>query len=393
MAKSKQNKTDKLSINNIFKDYVKNEGKGLFEIFDESALTEIKGWISTGNPSLNAILGGSLTRAIPKGRITAFAGRPGVGKSFIIANIIREAQSQGMGVIMFETENAVDRKQLERLGCNCSEILFQPATTITKWQVDVCKVLKDLHSKHPDVEWLVITDSLANLVTDKEIEDTKKGDVKSDQGQRAKQLKAASRMIQKEVAFNNATMVLSNHTYESPGAYPGVPPEEIFTGGQGFIFMCSQIVFLRKYHIKEEIEDLDAVTKKEAKKKKRATGVRVVATIYKNRHVPTEASQGQFYIDFNKGLLKYPGLLSYARKYDFISKKNDQWWDVVGLDKSVHNKEIYEPWVWEPIMESLSQKIEEELKFSSFQDEAMLAELEEASKDTQGEDSNEENDD
>jgi recombination protein RecA len=373
MAKAKATKqNDKVDIKNIFSDYVKNEGKGKFELFDESSMTEIKGWISTGSPALNSIMGGNYFKAIPKGRITAFAGRPGVGKSFIVANIIREAQSQGMGVIFFETENAVDRAFLERLGVDTSTILYQPATTITSWEVDVCQTLESLHTQHPNVEWLVITDSLANLTSEKEHADVKKGDVKSDQGQRAKQLKAASRIVQKAVAFNNATMVVTNHTYEVPGAYPGVPPEEVFTGGQGFIFMCTQIVFLRKYHEKEEGNQLS-----DNKKKKFVTGARIVATVVKNRIVP-EGKQAQFYISFKTGLQKYPGLLEDALKHGLIEKASAGWWQIPHLDKKVRTGNLYEDEIWEPIIEPLSEKVEQELAYSEFHDKEVMEEMAEA---------------
>lgn len=373
MAKSKTTtQNTPPDIKNIFSAYVKNEGKGKFELFDESAMTEIKGWISTGSPSLNSIMGGNFHRAIPKGRITAFAGRPGVGKSFLVANVIREAQLQGMGVVFFETENAVDRDFLQRLGVDTGSILYQPATTITKWEVDVCTVLENLHEQHPDVEWLVITDSLANLTSEKEHADVKKGDVKSDQGQRAKQLKAASRIIQKAVAFNNATMVVTNHTYEVPGAYPGVPPEEVFTGGQGFIFMCTQIVFLRKYHEKEEKANLS-----DNKKKKVVTGARIVATVVKNRIVP-EGKQAQFYISFRTGLQKYPGLLEHALKHGSIEKASAGWWYVPHLDKKVRTGELYTEDVWEPIIGPLSDKVEEELAYSEFHDKEVMEEMADA---------------
>jgi recombination protein RecA len=295
MAKNKA--PDKVvSIRDIFKDITSTYKR--FELADECASLTDKGFISTGSMSLNSIMSGNLHEGIKKGGITAFAGRESVGKTYICMNIMREAQKQDMGVILFDAEGAYTNKSLTQVGVDPETVLFQNADTIHNFQIDVCNILKELNTKYPEKEWLVVLDSLVNLITEKELEDTKKGEIKSDQGQRAKQIKAASRMIQKSISSYNGTLIITNHTYESPGAYPGIPPEEIFSGGSGFLYMAHQIVFLKKYDEKEEI-----LTVEGSKKKKQSTGIRVVAITKKNRCCPSGKS-ANFYINYKKGLLK-----------------------------------------------------------------------------------------
>ena len=369
MAKSKKTKTPQVSVKDLFKNIATIHNR--FEMADESAALAEKGFIGTGSMALNSIMAGSLYDGIKKGGITAFAGREQTGKTFICMNIMKEAQAAGMGVVLFDTEGAYTNASLKAIGVNPEEVLFQSADTVANLQIDVCKILKELHSLDENREWLIVLDSLANLVTDKEIRDTDKGDVKSDQGQRAKQLKAASRLIQKAVSNFNGTMVVTNHTYESPGAYPGIPPEQIFTGGSGFLYMAHQIVFLRKYDEKEEVQTIEG-----QKKKKEATGIRVTAITKKNRCCPS-GKQVNFYINYKKGLLQFPGLLDYAANYGLISPQPAGWYYIPHLDQKVRGAaSVYSPEVWEPIIEQLNKHIVEDFAFPDQGDDSLLEDIE-----------------
>jgi recombination protein RecA len=370
MAKAKtNNQVD--SLEDIFASVAKKNSK--FEIADEAVSLQDKGFISTGSMALNTIMAGSLYEGIPKGGIIAFAGRESTGKTYICKSIIKEAQKQDIGVIIFDTEGAYSKKDLITMGIDPKKILFQDADTITNFQVDVCQLLKELHEQYPEREWLVVVDSVANFVSTKEEEDTfKKGDPKSDQGQRAKQLKAASRIVQKAVCKNNATLVLTNHTYEKPGAYPGVPPEQVFSGGSGFLYMSHQIVFLKKYLEKEEVETHDDKNKK----KKTSTGIKVTAITAKNRVCP-EGKSINFYINYKHGLLPYIGLIDLAVQFEFLEPCAGGWFYVPHLDKKVRGPEqVYSKEVWKPILEDLNKKVVEEYAFPDAGNDALLEDIE-----------------
>ena len=79
-------------------------------------------WVSTGNYALNYRISGYFDRGIPLGKVTTFAGESGSGKSFIVSgNIAREAQKQGIFVVMIDSENALDSDWLQALGVDTSE--------------------------------------------------------------------------------------------------------------------------------------------------------------------------------------------------------------------------------------------------------------------------------
>jgi RecA/RadA recombinase len=371
LAKSKKTETEQGNMRSIFSKYTKEKGKNKFELFDESEFTEIPGYISTGCHSLNSIISGDVYKGIAKRRITAFAGKPGVGKTYFITNLIREAQKEGIGVIFFETEGAVTKDGFENLGVDTEQILFQSATTIAQWQVDVCQVLQDLHEEYPDKEWLVVTDSIANLTTEKEENDTyTKGTPKSDQGARAKQLKAASRLIQKAVGTCNATLVVTNHTYEKPPPYPNMPTEEVFSGGSGFIFMCSTIIMLTKKL--DEEKEKNAETGKE---EKTAVSAVLRAETTKNRLVP-EGKRANILLNFEKGLHPYYGLLKYALDGKLL-KKSGGWWTLPDGSKVQGDDKIYSKEVFGVILDEVNEYIKNKFSYSKFQDEEVIKEIEE----------------
>ena len=79
-------------------------------------------WVSTGNYTLNYRISGDFKKGIPLGKVTVFAGESGAGKSYICSgNIVRNAQEQGIFVVLVDTENALDEDWLKALGVDTSE--------------------------------------------------------------------------------------------------------------------------------------------------------------------------------------------------------------------------------------------------------------------------------
>jgi RecA/RadA recombinase len=79
-------------------------------------------WISTGNYALNYLMTGDFNKGIPLGKVTVLAGESGSGKSYIAAgNIVKNAQDQGIFVILIDTENALDETWLQALKVDTSD--------------------------------------------------------------------------------------------------------------------------------------------------------------------------------------------------------------------------------------------------------------------------------
>src|SRR5216683_800735 len=80
-----------------------------------------KYWLDAGNYCINKVLSGSYSKGIASGRLAAFTGPSGSGKSFIMGNLIKSALSKkdvDWGVLAIDSENALDDNYLNNIGAN-----------------------------------------------------------------------------------------------------------------------------------------------------------------------------------------------------------------------------------------------------------------------------------
>jgi RecA/RadA recombinase len=232
--------------------------------------------------------------------------------------------------------------------------------TIADVKNKLVKLLREINKQFPETKILVVLDSLGNLVSDKQlygdIEDNKIG---HDQGMKAKELKALSAILTAELGRCNACMVVINHIYLKPGQNPALPPEQVFSGGSGFLYTASVIVYMRKTHDKEETENLET-----GKAQKQTVGVFITGTTKKNRIIP-EGKSGVFNISFTKGMNRWYGLLGDALEHGFIEEASPGWYYVKHLDQKVREKALYKDEIWEPMFNDLCDKIQETNKYVS----------------------------
>lgn len=198
-------------------------------------------WISTGNYTLNKLISGDFHKGIPLGKVTVFAGSSGAGKSFIASgNIVRNAQEQGIYVVLIDSENALDESWLTALGVDTSE------DKLLKFNVamidDVAKIINDFVKQYkaeygetpennedddrPKV--LFVIDSLGMLLTPTDVDQFSKGDLKGDMGRKPKALTALVRNCVNMFADLNMGLVATNHTYASQDMFD---PDDKISGG------------------------------------------------------------------------------------------------------------------------------------------------------------------
>lgn len=181
-------------------------------------------WIDTGSYGLNYLISNDFYRGIPMGKVTVLAGESGSGKSFISSgNLVRNAQKQGIFVVLIDTENALDESWLHALGVETTEdkLLKLSVSMID----DVAKIISDFvkqykedygHlSKEERPKVLFVVDSLGMLLTPTDVDQFNKGDMKGDLGRKAKSLTALVRNSVNLVAQYDIGLVCTNHTYES----------------------------------------------------------------------------------------------------------------------------------------------------------------------------------
>jgi len=273
-------------------------------------------WISTGNYALNYLISGDFNKGVPLGKVTVFAGESGAGKSYICSgNIIKNAQQQGIYVVLIDSENALDESWLHALGVSTDEskllklsmaMIDDVAKTIATFMGDY-KQLPD--GERPKV--LFVIDSLGMLLTPTDINQFEAGEMKGDLGRKPKALTALVRNCVNMFGSYNVGLVCTNHTYASQDMFD---PDDKISGGQGFIYASSIVVAMKKLKLKED-EDGNKVTD--------VMGIRSACKVMKTRYAkPFEGVQVK--IPYETGMNPYSGLTDLAEKKGLLKKDGNR---------------------------------------------------------------------
>lgn len=257
-------------------------------------------WISTGNYALNYRLSGDFHKGIPLGKVTVFAGESGAGKSFICSgNLVRNAQQQGIYVILIDTENALDEKWLHDLGVDTSEekLLKLNMAMIDDVAKTISEFMKEYKEMTERPKVLFVIDSLGMMLTPTDVNQFEAGDMKGDMGRKPKALTSLVRNCVNMFGSYNVGMVCTNHTYASQDMFD---PDDKISGGQGFVYASSIVVAMKKLKLKEDEDGTKTST---------VNGIRAKCKIMKTRYSkPFE--EVEIKIPYETGMNPYSGLLS-----------------------------------------------------------------------------------
>jgi recombination protein RecA len=273
-------------------------------------------WISTGNFALNYLISGDFNKGIPMGKVTVFAGESGAGKSYICSgNIVKNAQEQGIFVVLIDSENALDEAWLHALGVDTSDskllklnmaMIDDVAQTINTFMKEY-KTMPD--GERPKV--LFVVDSLGMLLTPTDVNQFEAGDLKGDMGRKPKALTALVRNCVNMFGSYNVGLVCTNHTYASQDMFD---PDDKISGGQGFVYASSIVVAMKKLKLKED-EDGNKVTD--------VNGIRSACKIMKTRYAkPFENIQVK--IPYSTGMSPYSGMVDMAEKRGLLKKDGNR---------------------------------------------------------------------
>lgn len=274
-------------------------------------------WISTGNYALNYLISGDFRRGIPLGKVSVFAGESGSGKSYICSgNMVKNAQEQGIFVVLVDSENALDESWLHALGVDTDEskmlklnmaMIDDVAKTISLFMKDY----KTMDEKdRPKV--LFVIDSLGMLMSPTELNQFEAGDMKGDMGRKAKALKALVTNCVNMFGSYNVGMVVTNHTYQSQDMFD---PDDKISGGAGFIYASSIVVAMKKLKLKED-EDGNKTTT--------VNGIRAACKVMKTRYAkPFEGVQIK--IPYITGMDPYSGLFDMFETRGLLEKQGNRY--------------------------------------------------------------------
>ena len=278
--------------------------------------TDPTDWVSTGNYALNYLISGDFHRGIPLGKVTVFAGESGAGKSYICSgNIVKNAQQQGIYVVLIDSENALDEEWLKALGVDTSEdkLLKLNMAMID----DVAKTINEFIKEYKEMpeetrpKVMFVVDSLGMLLTPTDVNQFEAGDLKGDMGRKPKALTALVRNCVNMFGSLNIGLVATNHTYASQDMFD---PDDKISGGQGFIYASSIVVAMKKLKLKED---------EDGNKTSEVNGIRAACKIMKTRYAkPFEGVQVK--IPYETGMNPYSGLIDLFEKEGLLKQEGNR---------------------------------------------------------------------
>ena len=271
-------------------------------------------WVSTGNYALNYLISGDFNKGIPLGKVTVFAGESGAGKSYICSgNLVKNAQEQGIYVVLVDSENALDEKWLKALGVDTSEekLLKLNMAMIDDVAKTINEFMKEYKALEERPKVLFVIDSLGMLLTPTDVNQFEAGDLKGDMGRKPKALTALVRNCVNTFGSYNVGLVATNHTYASQDMFD---PDDKISGGQGFIYASSIVVAMKKLKLKEDDE---------GNKISEVRGIRAACKIMKTRYAkPFESVQVK--IPYETGMNPYSGLVDMAEAKGLLKKDGNR---------------------------------------------------------------------
>jgi RecA/RadA recombinase len=267
-------------------------------------------WVSTGNYALNYRISGDFHKGVPLGKVTVFAGESGAGKSFICSgNLVRNAQEQGIYVILIDSENALDEAWLHALGVDTSEdkLLKLNMAMIDDVAKTISEFMKEYKTMAEKPKVLFVIDSLGMLLTPTDVDQFEAGNMKGDMGRKPKALTSLVRNCVNMFGSYNVGLVCTNHTYASQDMFD---PDDKISGGQGFIYASSIVIAMRKLKLKED---------EAGDKTSSVNGIRAMCKIMKTRYgKPFESVEIK--IPYETGMNPYSGIVDMMEAANLLQK-------------------------------------------------------------------------
>jgi RecA/RadA recombinase len=302
------------------KQFIKESGNEYATIVEEGlAAGDVNSYIDTGSYLFNGLLSGSLSGGLPSNKITALAGESATGKTYFALGMVKQFLDTNPdgGVLYFESESAIPKELIESRGIDSKRMVILPVVTIQEFRTQSIKIL-DAYLETEQKPMMIVLDSLGNLSTTKELEDTAAGSETRDMT-RAQIIKACFRVLTLKLGRANVPLVVTNHTYDVIGAY--MPTKEM-GGGSGLKYAASSIIYLSKKKDKEGTEVIGNIIHCKTQKSRLTV---------ENKMIDVK-------LGYQSGIDRYYGLLEFGEKHG-VFKRSGNRYEIDG--KQLYGKVIY----------------------------------------------------
>ena len=278
-------------------------------VLSKSKFFTEKDMIPTEVPIVNIALSGSLEGGLTPG-LTMFAGPSKHFKTafaLLMASAYMKKYADAV-VLFYDSEFGTPQKYFETFNIDADRVLHTPITDVEQLKHDIMNQLQAIEKGE---RVIIILDSIGNLASKKEVEDSIEGKSVADMS-RAKQIKSLFRMITPYLTLKDIPMIVVNHTYKEIGMYP----KDIVGGGTGSYYSADTIWILGRQQEKDGTE---------------IVGYNFIINVEKSRYV-REKSKIPVTVSFDGGINKWSGLLDIALEGNFVTKPSNGWYAKVDQD-------------------------------------------------------------
>ena len=301
-------------------------------VLSESKVYAASALVDTGVPMINVALSGDVDGGLSPG-LTVLAGQSKHFKTsfalLMAAAYMREKKDAVM--LFYDSEFGSPQAYFDTFGIDTNRVLHVPVMNVEDLKFDAVAQLEAIDKKD-DV--IIVIDSIGNLASKKELEDTMNEKSVADMT-RAKQLKSLFRMVTPYLAMKSIPMLAINHTYKEIGLFP----KDIVSGGTGIMYSADNVWIIgrRQQKVGTEIKGYD-----------------FIINVEKSRFV-REKSKIPISVTWEGGIEPYSGLLDVALAGAYVVKPSNGWYqkvdtstgDVIGT--KVREKETLTEEFWQSI--------------------------------------------
>jgi len=303
----------------------KNSKLSHTEVLSESKFFTEKDMVSTDVPMINVALSGSVDGGLAPG-LTVLAGPSKHFKtSFALLMAAAYMKKYPESVMLFyDSEFGSPQSYFKQFGVDTTRVLHTPITNVEELKFDMISQLENLDRED---KVIVVIDSIGNLASKKEMEDTLNEKSVADMS-RAKALKGLFRMTTPYLAMKNIPLLAVNHTYKEIGLFP----KDVVGGGTGIYYSADNIWIIGRQQDKKGTE---------------IKGYHFVINVEKSRYVK-EKSKIPISVTWEGGVSNYSGLLDVALAGGYVTKPSNGWYQRRGEESKVREAETLLEEFWTP---------------------------------------------
>ncbi len=275
-------------------------------ILTDSKIYGKKDMITTNVPMVNVALSGSVDGGLTPG-LTVLAGPSKHFKSafsLLMASAYMKQYPDSV-LLFYDSEFGTPQGYFESFGIDMERVLHTPITDIEQLKFDIMKQLAEVKR---DDKVVIVIDSVGNLASKKEVEDTMNEKSVADMS-RAKSLKSLFRMVTPHLTLKDIPLIVVNHTYMEIGMFP----KAIVGGGTGIYYSADTIWILGRQQEKDGGE---------------IAGYNFIINVEKSRYVK-EKSKIPITVSYEGGIKKWSGLLDLALDGNYVAKPSNGWYQLV----------------------------------------------------------------